>query len=349
MIVPSDDEVLIHPKRFRFLKRVSILMILITLFSFSPRQVQANEITILDGREVIQISTTADTVEELIGDEINIGSFDEVSHDLESPIEDGMIIEINRAFPIRFNDSGSVNFRIMTTDELFSFESSLDDNQEIEMVAEFNDDIQWKITEDNIYNILKSDNLDIIVTITTFDERVEHEYWNGEIETKIVETNDLMVGQTVVHDVGVAPEMRTTTVYNYVNSELDSIEESTELISEGSPKVYHVGIRTYIERFVANVTAYYADCLGCSGITASGFDVRNTIWYNDSEFGTVRVVAFDRRMPIGSIIHLEGIGNAIVLDRGGAVHGVVVDLLVNSGAVQFGRQNIQAEVLRSGW
>jgi len=108
---------------------------------------------------------------------------------------------------------------------------------------------------------------------------------------------------------------------------------------------------TSIETFTASVTAYLATCQGCSGITANGTDVRSTITFNDSTFGNVRIVAACRRFPFGTVIYISGIGNAVVLDRGGAVTGNVLDLLMgaNDDPWRFGRQALQAQVIRLGW
>ena len=39
-----------------------------------------------------------------------------------------------------------------------------------------------------------------------------------------------------------------------------------------------------IDKFTGTITGYGPDCYGCIGITASGYDVRNTIYYNDLIF-----------------------------------------------------------------
>jgi len=108
---------------------------------------------------------------------------------------------------------------------------------------------------------------------------------------------------------------------------------------------------TSLETFTASVTAYLATCQGCTGITANGTDVRSTITFNDSAFGNVRIIAACRRFPFGTIIYISGIGNTVVLDRGGVVTGNVLDLLLgqNDDPWQFGRQSLQAQVIRLGW
>lgn len=101
------------------------------------------------------------------------------------------------------------------------------------------------------------------------------------------------------------------------------------------------------------ITHYGPDCRGCSGITASGYNVKNTIWYNDPQYGTIRVVATSKAIPLYSVIKIHNYNGgdliAIVLDRG--VSGNVIDLLVSSEseATQLGiRKNLTIEILRKG-
>lgn len=76
-------------------------------------------------------------------------------------------------------------------------------------------------------------------------------------------------------------------------------------------------------------TYYTADCYGCSGITAAGYDVRGTI-YADG----YRVIAVDPSViPLGSIVYVQTPFEefyAIAADVGGAINGHRVDILVGS-------------------
>lgn len=102
------------------------------------------------------------------------------------------------------------------------------------------------------------------------------------------------------------------------------------------------------------LTHYGADCSKCSGFTATGFDARHTIYYHDTEYGKVRIVAMSKSMPLYSIIKIKNykLGGdiiAIVIDRG--VGNGVIDLLTNSEneARQLGIQKgVEIEILRRG-
>jgi 3D (Asp-Asp-Asp) domain-containing protein len=96
-----------------------------------------------------------------------------------------------------------------------------------------------------------------------------------------------------------------------------------------------------------NASSYISDCNGCSGITASGYDVRNTIYYDG-----LRIIAVDPNViPLYSIVEIEGYGERfIAMDTGGAIRGHKIDILVNSTseAIAFGRRSLQVKVIREG-
>lgn len=96
------------------------------------------------------------------------------------------------------------------------------------------------------------------------------------------------------------------------------------------------------------VTHYTAFCnTGCVGVTATSYDVSNTIYYQG-----MRIVAAPPNIPFYTklrITYRNGNSfNAIVLDRGGAIRGKnILDVLVSSKseAYALGRQQVKVEVL----
>lgn len=96
-----------------------------------------------------------------------------------------------------------------------------------------------------------------------------------------------------------------------------------------------------------SATHYTAGCEGCSGITATGVDVRNTIYHNG-----MRVIAVDPSViPLNTIVQVtypNGTSfKAIAVDTGGAIKGNIIDILVEtkSEAYQLGRQSVTIEIL----
>lgn len=113
-----------------------------------------------------------------------------------------------------------------------------------------------------------------------------------------------------------------------------------------------------LNTYVGNISHYGADCIGCSGRTASGYDISNRLYYQDSTYGTVRIVAGDKSLPFGTIIRFvtsEIPTLAIVLDRGGAIgfnKKYMFDLLCESEkeSYQYGTiTEANIEILRYGF
>jgi 3D (Asp-Asp-Asp) domain-containing protein len=87
-------------------------------------------------------------------------------------------------------------------------------------------------------------------------------------------------------------------------------------------------------------TAYTAYCNGCSGVTASGVNLRTN--------PNARVVAVDPNViPLGTKVHVEGYGYAVASDTGGAIKGNRIDIFFPSKeqAFSWGRKNIQVKIL----
>lgn len=140
-----------------------------------------------------------------------------------------------------------------------------------------------------------------------------------------------------------------TKSFTYVGKEINVFKE-----------VEKKEVEPVLATYTGNITAYGPDCTGCSGTTASGYNVRNNIYYNDKKYGKVRIVAADKSLPFGSIIRINNIDIstdpilAIVLDRGGAIgfnKRVYFDLLYKSekDTLSFGVQKATFEVLRRGF
>ena len=161
-------------------------------------------------------------------------------------------------------------------------------------------------------------------------------------------------------------QVNTEEENNYVSEEIVSeslvIEENTyeetnyqneiEIWTPGESANYEA-----IETYEGVLTGYGPDCVGCSGISYSGYDVSNTITYNDYEYGNIRIVAADPSFELYSIIRISNVPNmdpivAIVLDRGGTVgfnRLTLFDLLYESEAVSLGKTyGVKFEVLRRG-
>lgn len=114
----------------------------------------------------------------------------------------------------------------------------------------------------------------------------------------------------------------------------------------------------YDTSFVGKLTHYGPDCALCGGyLGCNGQYAKNgNIYYNDKEYGTVRIVASSKTLPCGSIIRINvdqydpnGM-YAIVLDRG--VGPGVIDLLKTSETAESPVRtvnNVVFDIVRYGY
>jgi resuscitation-promoting factor RpfB len=131
---------------------------------------------------------------------------------------------------------------------------------------------------------------------------------------------------------------------------------SARVLRKAKPRIVAEGIDAYdafdrleargIERSVVLAqsalqmvaTAYTADCIGCSGVTAIGRPAGHGI------------VAVDPSViPLGTQLFIPGYGLAIAGDTGGSIHGYRIDLGFNSlrDAMLFGRREVTVYRLRN--
>lgn len=169
----------------------------------------------------------------------------------------------------------------------------------------------------------------------------------------------------------VTPDFEETKSLYSVNSSYNFVSNDKEELAVVTDNSYNnVNV---IDTFSGTVTAYGPDCVGCSGVTASGYRVADNIGgvitsttttYYDDTFGELRILAAaTNKFPFGTVIRIsggriDGYINGIVLDRGVAMSNawsngkVLVDLLFETEKSyevhEFGRQDVTFEVLRYG-
>jgi len=94
------------------------------------------------------------------------------------------------------------------------------------------------------------------------------------------------------------------------------------------------------QTYTMRATAYTAYCAGCSGITANGTDIRSN--------PNLKVIAVDPRViPLGTKVWVEGYGEAIAADTGGAIKGNKIDVFIPSDgqARNWGVRTVTVKIL----
>jgi len=97
---------------------------------------------------------------------------------------------------------------------------------------------------------------------------------------------------------------------------------------------------TSSKEITVKATAYTASCEGCSGTTATGIDLKAN--------PNAKVIAVDPSViPLGSKVHVEGYGEAVAGDTGGAIKGNRIDVFIPSeqDAINFGVKQVKVTIL----
>lgn len=118
-------------------------------------------------------------------------------------------------------------------------------------------------------------------------------------------------------------------------------ETSVAPKQEAAPKVETEKAEPQGKTVSVTATAYTAYCEGCSGVTSTGIDLRA----NPNK----KVIAVDPNViPLGSRVYVEGYGEAIAGDVGGAIKGNRIDVFIpsKSSALDYGIQrNVDVTIL----
>ena len=132
-------------------------------------------------------------------------------------------------------------------------------------------------------------------------------------------------------------------------------DEEIEYEAPKDEEVYIPSI-TVGSTFTGTMSGYGSDI---GDLTASEYNISNTIYYEDSTYGTLRILASDRCIPFGTVIEVSNskVGNfkAIVLDRGGNIgfdRLYDFDLLFETSkeAINYGSSlNATFKILRVGY
>ncbi len=119
-------------------------------------------------------------------------------------------------------------------------------------------------------------------------------------------------------------------------------------IAQASPPSRSSGYVGQAQTYEA--THYTAFCpTGCTGVTASGYDVSSTVYYEG-----MRILAAPKHVPFYSIVRVtyaDGTQfDGIVLDRGGDIGVGRLDVLVETQqeAYVLGRQSVEVRMIRKG-
>lgn len=312
-----------------------------------------------------KIETTASTVGEFLKEhELKVKKHDELSHERTTPIEDGLKIEVDRAFQVTFNNGGEKQ-KVWTTastveDFLKEHDVSLNPLDQLKPAKNQQLSAETPVILTRVEKVtdVVEEEVDFTVetrTDSSLAEGKERVVSSGEkgIVTKKYqvilkngkESSRKLIDETVKKEsqkkiVAVGTKVATpspspssvSTAASASNDSGGGSSSEATTVSRGDTS----GART----LYMHATAYTANCAGCSGITATGINLKAN--------PGMKVIAVDPNViPLGTRVWVEGYGYAVAGDTGGAINGNRIDLFVpsKSEALSFGRRNVQVKIL----
>ncbi|MBQ2909960.1 MAG: hypothetical protein IJE53_04080 [Bacilli bacterium] len=192
-----------------------------------------------------------------------------------------------------------------------------------------------------------------IVYIRMSEEVINYNnYFSIDNTVKYVDSDII---EEIVQEVSVVDEVKQES--SNVSVEKEVLKETNKVIVNTPVEVVEEVVNVPAnEILTGKMSGYGPDCIGCSGYLANGTYVGGgNIYYDDSEYGRVRIVAGDKKFKFGTIVRINDSMLAIVLDRGGSI-GIgkkfMFDLLYESEA-EANRNgvsyNTKFEILRNGF
>jgi len=96
-----------------------------------------------------------------------------------------------------------------------------------------------------------------------------------------------------------------------------------------------------VKEFMVSASAFTANCRGCSGITATGINLKKN--------PNLKIIAVDPRViKLGTKVYVEGYGYAIAGDTGSGIKGNKIDVFMpnHSSALKWGRKTVKIKILK---
>lgn len=182
------------------------------------------------------------------------------------------------------------------------------------------------ITPEKHYTVIHGD--------TLWDIAMDHRVTVSQIkEWNKLHTDLIHPGLNLVIFEGVKTT-ETAVTENPLKPAVQTPTESAPEVKSASPS------NTSSKEMTVKATAYTAYCEGCSGITATGVNLKAN--------PNAKVIAVDPTViPLGSKVYVEGYGQAIAADTGGAIKGNRIDLFIPSkqDAINFGVKQLKITIL----
>ena len=305
---------------------------------------QARQIKITVDGEIQTIKTTDNLVSEILAKaNVAVTEHDAITPALDAQVGPDHIIAIEKAFEITLLD-GDEEKKVWSTS-----------NTVADFLKQYNIQLnEFDRVEQKMDELVVPASEIQVVRVEKVTDVVEEET-NFAVETK--KEDSLLKGKEKIVQNGVNGTVsRTYEVVKENGKEVSRNMMSEKTIKEPTKKIVAVGTKVMTasvsrgtnsseaptggKEFYVTATAYTAYCNGCSGITATGVNLKSN--------PNLKVIAVDPSViPLGTKVWVEGYGYAVAGDTGGAIKGNKIDLFMSSKseAYDFGRKKVRVKIL----
>ncbi|WP_054870869.1 3D domain-containing protein [Caloranaerobacter sp. TR13] len=319
------------------------LLAILGIYKSSVKEVSI----IIDGKQMYY-KTTEKTVEKFLNKlNIDLNEEDYVSAELDDKIENGMVIEINRATFLEVflgNRATEVKTPKKTVKEVLN-ELSIEYDEDDYIIPRLNSSI---ISGMKIRVVQIDKETDLKMEVIPYEEITRY---NDNLEKGKVKK--IQSGKNGIK------EMEISKIYK--NRKLISKYISDEkIVQKPIPQIYEIGTKDYFissrgnvkfeKSIIMSATAYDLSYESTGkrpgdkgyGITAMGTKVRHGVVAVDP-----RVIPLGTKLYIQSLDGTKDYGFAVAEDTGGAIKGNKIDLFFESRskALAFGRRKVKVYIL----
>ncbi|MBM4765324.1 G5 and 3D domain-containing protein [Bacillus sp. B15-48] len=312
----------------------------------------AKQVQLIDDEQSKTYWTAHDTVKEFLDEQkIILSEHDKLNPDPTKEITEAMKINIERAFPVKVVDGGKEQegWSTSTTVADFLSHQGIKLNELDRVEPEMTD----TVTADTLVKVIRVEKVTDVVeepinfaVVTKNDsglekgkQKVVTEGQEGRVSKtyEVVLENGKEVSRKLVNEKQIKEKqdkvvaMGTRKIVTQVSRGTTSAPKATQTAS--APK-------SSAKEFYVSATAYTAGCNGCSGITATGINLKAN--------PNAKVIAVDPNViPLGTRVYVEGYGHAIAGDTGSAIKGNKIDVFLpsKSDAYRWGRKNVKIQIL----
>ncbi|MCY9548296.1 G5 and 3D domain-containing protein [Lysinibacillus xylanilyticus] len=305
---------------------------------------QAKEVTIsVDGNQS-KVWTTETQVKDILKEaSIEVSEHDSLAQGLDTEIGADNKIDIQKAFQVSLVDG--VNKRQVwstsTTVANFLKQQGIQLNE-------------FDRVENNLKDVITPQSKITVVRVEKVIDVVEE-----SLDFAIEKKQDASLQQGKQKVVTAGQNGLVTKTYEVVKENGQVVAknlQSKNVVKESKKQVVAVGTKTVVasaatvsrgssepasgKEFYVTATAYTPNCTGCSGISATGINLKSN--------SGLKVIAVDPSViKLGSKVWVEGYGTAIAGDTGGAIKGNRIDILVQSEsqASNWGVRKVRIKVL----